>query len=236
MTRADLLEAALREFASVGFEAASTRAIAARAGVRQGQLTYHFETKGDLWRATVDHLFARFDIEFSAGLSSTVAAGSSDAVVLFEASIRALVGAVSKLPELNRVMVHEATADSDRLTWIVDTHVRRRFEQISALWSQVKARGATHLDADPVVLYYCMLGAASLMYVNAPEARQLDGVDHTSDAISAARIRAHADTLVAMLLGPPRTLTRKPAKRTDQVVNPRSNQQSNQHNNRTKGA
>ena len=36
----------------------------------------------------------------------------------------ALVRAVSRLPELNRIMVHEATADSERLTWIVDTHVR----------------------------------------------------------------------------------------------------------------
>ena len=51
-TRHELLEAALREFASVGFDAASTRAIAARAGVRQGQLTYHYETKDALWRAT----------------------------------------------------------------------------------------------------------------------------------------------------------------------------------------
>lgn len=222
LTRTDLLQAALREFASVGFEAASTRAIAAGAGVRQGQLTYHFETKDDLWRATVDHLFERFDTEFAAGLASTIGAGIdgavTDAVSAFEASVRALVRAVSKLPELNRVMVHEATDDSDRLTWIVETHVRRRFEQLAALWAEVKARGATHLDADPVVLYYCLLGAASLLYVNAPEARKLEGGKRTSGAAAAARVEAHADTLVAMLLGPQRTPTkRRPAKRNNRT-------------------
>ncbi len=220
LTRADLLRAALREFASVGFEAASTRAIAARAGVRQGQLTYHFESKDDLWRATVDHLFERFDVEFAVGLASTVGANAAndDAVVAFEATVRALVRAVSKLPELNRVMVHEATDGSDRLTWIVDTHVRRRFEQLAALWTEVKARGATHLDADPVVLYYCLLGAASLLYVNAPEARLLTGSQDTSAATADARVEAHADTLVAMLLGPPRTLaSRRPTTRTNRT-------------------
>ncbi len=209
----------MREFASVGFEAASTRAIAARAGVRQGQLTYHFETKDDLWRATVNHLFERFDVQFAAGLGSTIGAGNdgagTDAVSAFEATVRALVRAVSTLPELNRVMVHEATDDSDRLTWIVDTHVRRRFERLAALWTEVKVRGATHLDADPVVLYYCLLGAASLMYVNAPEARQLAGRKRASAATAAASVEAHADTLVAMLLGPHRRPTkRRPTTRT----------------------
>lgn len=201
-TRRALLEAALREFASVGFDAASTRVIAARAGVRQGQLTYQFPTKDELWRATVDHLFERFDAEFSAALETMVAPGEGDPVAVFESSVRALVRAVSKLPELNRVMVHEATDDSDRLRWIVDTHVRQRFDQAGMLWSQVRARGATHLEAEPVLMYYCLLGAASLMYVNAPEARLLMGSDQASVATTDALVDAHADVLVAMVLGP----------------------------------
>src|SRR5258706_14974402 len=67
-TRQALLDSALHEFAASGFEAASTRAIAARAGVRQGQLTYHFDSKDVLWRAAVDQLFGRFDHEFIAAL------------------------------------------------------------------------------------------------------------------------------------------------------------------------
>jgi hypothetical protein len=112
------------------------------------------------------------------------------------------VRAVSRLPELNRIMVHVATTDSERLAWIVDTHVRARFEQLAALWQGVRNSGATELDVDPVIIYYTLVGAASLLYVNAAEARRLLGQHGSDDVISDALIEAHADTLVAMLLGP----------------------------------
>lgn len=204
-TRRELLGAALIEFAAVGFDAASTRAIAARAGVKQGQLTYHFETKDALWRATVDHLFERFDAEFDAAWASSRSVRAGEAVSAFEIAVRALVVAVSRLPELNRVMVHATTADSERLAWLVDTHVRHRFEQVTSAWQQVRAEGGTHLDADPLLIYYCVLGAASLLYVNAPEAARLAGAPHSSRIVSDALVETHANTIVGMLLGPPPT-------------------------------
>src|SRR5882757_10448619 len=88
ITRQALLDSALHEFAAAGFDAASTRAIAARAGVRQGQLTYHFESKDVLWRAAVDHLFGRFDIEFSAALER---GRDTDSAAVFANSVSALV-------------------------------------------------------------------------------------------------------------------------------------------------
>lgn len=198
LTRQALVDSALHEFAASGFDAASTRTIAARAGVRQGQLTYHFESKVALWRAAVDDLFGRFDAEFSAALEPGT---DGDPASLLARSIRALVRSVSRLPELNRIMVHEATADSERLAWIVETHVRARFEQLGMLWDAVRECGATDLDVDPVIIYYTLLGAASLLYVNAAEARRLLGHPGSDDVISDALIEAHADTLVAMLLG-----------------------------------
>ena len=50
-----------------------------------------------------------------------------------------------------------------------------------------------------MVLYYSLVGAASLAYVNAPEARLL-GHDTLADSF----IDAHADALVTMFLGPAR--------------------------------
>jgi len=207
-TRRELLGAALLEFAAVGFDAASTRAIAARAGVKQGQLTYHFETKDALWRATVDHLFERFDEEFASASESLGSSEVGDAAGVFEVAVRGLVRAVSRLPELNRVMVHASTADSERLAWLVDQHVRPRFEQLAPVWQQVQAEGGTHLDADPLLIYYCLLGAASLLYVNAPEAAHLLGVPGSTRVVTDAVVESHADTIVAMLLGPRPNSTR----------------------------
>src|SRR5882757_5996217 len=84
ITRQALLDSALHEFAAAGFDAASTRAIAARAGVRQGQLTYHFESKDVLWRAAVDHLFGRFDVEFTGALEPRL---DGDAASVFASNV-----------------------------------------------------------------------------------------------------------------------------------------------------
>lgn len=51
---------------------------------------------------------------------------------------------------------------------------------------------------DAMVLYYTFVGGASLLYVNAPEARRLTGREPTDPAV----VTAHADALVRMLLGP----------------------------------
>ena len=197
-TRAALLDAALHEFAAHGFEGASTRRIAARAGTHHPQINYHFESKEALWRAAVDHLFARFNAAITAQDQPAPDASPSE---VFAATVRALVGAVAQLPELNRIMVQEAMADSERLDWIVERHVQRGFNALARLWHDLQRDNAVpHLAGmDATVMYYTLVGGASLLYVNAPEARRLTGREPTDPAA----VAAHADALVRMLLGPP---------------------------------
>ena len=54
--RERIVTAAVEAFAEKGFEAASTRDIAQRAGTDQGLVTYHFPSKDQLWRAAADRL------------------------------------------------------------------------------------------------------------------------------------------------------------------------------------
>jgi AcrR family transcriptional regulator len=192
-TRTALLDAALAEFAAHGFEGASTRTIAAAAGTHQPQINYHFDSKDELWRAAVDHLFARLDDSVGRHLRDTPSA--IDDRTRFARGIRAFVRAAAELPELNRIMVQEATIDSDRLRWIVERHTRPRFLSLISDWRVLRDTGEVP-DVDEVVLYYSLVGAASLAYVNAPEARLLG-----HDTLSAAFIDAHADALVLLFLG-----------------------------------
>jgi TetR/AcrR family transcriptional regulator len=193
-TRTALLDAALREFAAHGFEGASTRRIAAAAGTHQPQINYHFDSKEELWKAAVDHLFGRLDSAVRAQLGDDGIGWDSREG--FAANIHAFVRAAAGLPELNRIMVQQATIDSERLQWIVDRHTRPRFEVVTTHWRRLRADREV-ADIDEVVLYYSLVGAASLAYVNAPEARLL-GHDTLTDSF----ISAHADALVAMFLGP----------------------------------
>jgi AcrR family transcriptional regulator len=190
-----LLESALQEFGAKGFDGASTRSIAERADAHQPQINYHFETKEALWAAAVDHLFSI--LRDSLGpLPSSVQGDTPDALATaFADSIRRFVRFAAAHPELNRILVHEATDNTERLQWLVDRHVRPLYQTTRAAWLQLREAGlAAPIDADAI--HYVIVGAASLPFVNAPEARLLTGNEPTD----AKWVENHADGIVATLL------------------------------------
>ncbi len=195
-TRQALLDAALVEFSEKGFEAASTRAIARMAGSHQPQINYHFESKEELWRAAVDHLFAQLDdsLRHQLGQVGGAGAGTGSPRDDLAAFIRAFVHTVAELPVLNRIMVREAISDSERLRWIVERHTRPRFTEIVRAWRAVQGEAGVN-RMDESVFYYSLVGATSLAYANAPEARLLG-----SDPSKPDFIAAHAEAVVRMFL------------------------------------
>jgi AcrR family transcriptional regulator len=194
--REALLESALVEFGAKGFDGASTRAIAARVQAHQPQINYHFESKTALWTASVDHLFGLLGETFRGVFPAkpteigvpALAAGFAD-------GIRRLVRFVAAHPELNQIMVHEGTAPSERLTWLTETHIKPFFNGIRPAWQMLRDAGvAAPIDSE--ILYYVLVGGASLPYVNAAEVRLLTGHDPNVPTW----IEAHADGLVSILL------------------------------------
>jgi len=194
--REALLQSALVEFGTNGFEGASTLAIARRVEAHQPQINYHFQSKEVLWTTAVDYLFGLLGEELGGVLPPDPArVGVPQLAAAFADGIRRFVGFVAEHPELNQIMVHEGTAASDRLVWMTQTHVRPFFEAISPAWQMLRHAGvAAPIDSE--ILYYVLVGAASLPYVNAPEVRLLTGRDPSSPQW----IGAHADGLVAILL------------------------------------
>jgi TetR/AcrR family transcriptional regulator len=193
--RQQLLESALVEFGAKGFDGASTRSIAQRVDAHQPQINYHFDSKEALWAAAVDHLFGLLGAELA---DLPLPAGTDDPAQLasaFAEAIRRFVRFAALHPELNRIMVHEATEDSDRLRWMVDHHVRPLYDAMRAVWQRLRDAGIA-APIDPAMIHYVIVGAASLPFVNAPEARLLTGAEPTD----AAWVDAHADGLVATLL------------------------------------
>jgi AcrR family transcriptional regulator len=194
--RQALLESALIEFGAKGFDGASTRTIATRAQAHQPQINYHFESKAALWTAAVDHLFGLLLEAFDGVLPATLAeVDVPQLAAAFADAIRRFVRFAAEHPELNQIMVHEGTAASDRLTWMTETHVKPVFDAIRPVWHILRDAGvAAPIDSE--ILYYVLIGAASLPYVNAPEVRLLTGQDPNSPTW----IDAHANGLVAILL------------------------------------
>jgi len=193
-----LLDAALAEFGAKGFDGASTRAIARRIGAHQPQINYHFASKQALWTAAVDRLFTEL-AETMRGIGLARGRRTSGSVTEIAADfaemIRRFVRFAARHPELNQIMVHEATAEGGRLAWMVERHVRPLYRTVRSLWRRLREAGIA-APVDERLFHYVMVGAASLVYVNAPEARLLTGIDPTAHRW----VEAHADGLVALLL------------------------------------
>jgi AcrR family transcriptional regulator len=191
-TRERLVEAGLALFAARGFEGATTRAIAERAGVALAALPYHFETKDALWRAAADRLFGRLRQSFQ-DWSRTL--GPIDRRDRFRRLFAELVRFAARHPELHRFMLQEGTGPSPRLAWLVETHVRPLFDGMRG--QIVEAQRERLLPPGrPEHLFYAMIGAASMPYAVAPEYKLLT----RDDPSRPARIEEHVETLLGLFL------------------------------------
>jgi AcrR family transcriptional regulator len=186
-TRERLLEAALPIFAARGFDGATTREIAKRAGVALAALPYHFETKEALWRAAVDRIFERLE----GALTAPGADAARTPRERLRLRIRQFLRFAAAHPELHRFMLAEGTAPSERLTWLVERHVRPAFARMTG-WIRESQRSGVAPRGRPEHLFYAIVGAASMPYAMAPEFELLTGRD-PRDAVE-----AHADLLVEL--------------------------------------
>ncbi|MGH0033061.1 MAG: TetR/AcrR family transcriptional regulator [Myxococcota bacterium] len=192
-TRERLLDVALEAFSELGYDGASTRTIATRAGVNQGMIPYYFGTKEALWREAVDRAFAELRGEIDPVIDADV---PNDRERLAR-MIRALVRYVARRPAFARLMSEEGKREGPRMHWIVDRHIRPLFDVTEHMGGLVDT---TPYGGRFVPLYfYILVGAVTLIFHQAPECRRLTGLDPTDDAM----VEAHADALIALFVPKP---------------------------------
>lgn len=202
-TRARIVQAALAAFADLGFDGATTRDIAERAGVNQGLITYHFAGKLPLWQAAVDEIFGILRAHFTA---RDAALAEADPATRLRLMVRRYVRFAAAHPELHRLMMQEGKTDGPRMQWLVDRHVRPLYALSTRLIADAQRHGVVP-NVPPLHLHYLLIGAVAHLFVVAPECRHLTG----HDPLRAAAIEAHADAISAVLFGPAAAV-RTPAK------------------------
>ena len=191
-TRDRILAAAADLFSDRSFDGATTREIAARAGVTQPLLNYHFRSKKELWQAVVDSLFDllnRTMVDRVEGLRGV------DELTSAKLRVREFVTFSARNPQLHRIIMQESKADGPRMDYIVN-HVRPIYERTTELFERLAHDGAVP-PIPPAHLYYVLTGAGPTMFVLGPECRRLSGLDPTSDEV----IDAHADAVCLLLFG-----------------------------------
>jgi TetR/AcrR family transcriptional regulator len=192
-TRERVLAAALDLFSELSFDGATTREIAARAGVTQPLLNYHFSSKDELWQAAVDGLFAELNEVLTA---RQVGLRGVDQLTAGKLLVREFIYFSASHPQLHRIITQECKTDGPRMDWLVERHIRPQYDQASLLFSQLIAAGL--LPDIPVAhLYYILTGAGPTMFVLAPECRRLTGIDPRAPEV----IEAHVDAVIAFMFG-----------------------------------
>jgi AcrR family transcriptional regulator len=191
-TRDQIVATAITCFSSLGFDGATTRLIADRAGVNQGSITHHFSSKEELWRAAVDRLFAKVEEDFEQRVEAWQEADRPTRVRLM---IRHFVHYASRQPEQLRFMMQEGLSSGPRMQWLVENHLSGFYTRFQQLLRDARAEKML-IAGEDAHLFYAFVGAASTIFALAAECEHVTGMDPIADA----NVEAHARLVEAMLL------------------------------------
>lgn len=164
-TRAVILNAALSEFASKGYEGASIRSISDRIGLQHPLITYHFRSKDILWQAVAEHVFERIRENWEARLAETQPTSAAERVQLV---YRTLFRFTVDYPEFHRFMLQEFLCYSPRLQWVADNVLK---PLIGWLLPQIQtAQDDGALPAiEPIIFHYLLISLTSTLSGFGPE-------------------------------------------------------------------
>lgn len=170
-TQRKIIKAAVEEFAQNGFEGASTRNIAAAAGLQHTLLTYHFNSKEGLWREAISSLLADYKEAFEARLQGLRGVDDATAIrLIHEDFIRF---SATNL-DFHRMMAHVASSPSPQLDWLFEEYLRHTFDVRAKLIRGAQKAGR-FVDGDPYHLEYIFIGAATRIYMLAGEVEKIMG-------------------------------------------------------------
>jgi len=197
-TQSLILQAALELFAERGFEAASVRDIAAKAGVTHAVIRLHYGTKEKLWHSALAFLFERFGEEMRAG---GLGARQSDEREALEAFVRSFVRYCARHPEHVRIMVQASLHATEGLAWSVDHYVAPAHRLITPLFERAIKKGLLP-DVPIMSIIYIVAAAGQMIFALADEVKRIYGADVLSDEV----VERHADAICKFLFaGAPRT-------------------------------
>lgn len=173
VTQQKLLAAAVEAFSEGGFKGTSTRDIADRAGVHHPLITYHFKNKDMLWRAATSAIFREFNIALVKSLAEFEHAAPRQRAEVF---IRTYVKYAHRQPALHKIILQEASHPSERLDWLIDSHLKPLFGQVSSSLEELQRIGVAP-PGNPALLFQMIRGCAGGLLALAPEIKTTTGID-----------------------------------------------------------
>lgn len=202
-SRARILEAARDVFAETGFDGARVRSIAERAQTNLGLLPYYFGDKTALWKEVMDVGFNQLTEEASAAIEHAKQTSRGDPHREIETLLRTLVRFLSRTPSHMRLMLDEIGREGERTTWLVQNHLKQQAKLFESVVVPAQKAGALP-DIPWSSLYYMIIGAVALFFLQRPQCKMIMGVDPYDPKIA----KMHEDALVKLFIRSKRASSR----------------------------
>lgn len=189
--RAEILSAALREFAETGFRGASTSSIARRAKVTQPLVYHHFASKQALWDEVVKGVFGELLLE----LKKVGEQRFSNRRERIEKLLRTFVAFNGKHPELSRLIRAESAAGGAPFDELYSRWLSPLIQLFEAELGAGISEG-TLRPVDPRFAYFLIVGAVTHPFGEKQTAHHAFALNFSDDAT----VEAYADFVVEALL------------------------------------
>lgn len=186
-----MLAAALRAFATHGYDGVSVGALCRELGVSHNLLHQRFGSKDGLWHAAVDWGFGGLADELSRATDPTL----SDPLDQLEAILRRFLEVSAERPELVGLMNLEGRESSERLTYLYDRYVEPITAPVARVLEHLAAEGRIRPISGRAFHFLVAHGAAAPFTLQAL-AREIE----PSDPLDPVERAAYIDMVVEVVL------------------------------------
>jgi TetR/AcrR family transcriptional regulator len=194
-TKEVIIKAALNEFAERGFEGASLRDIASRAGTTHGLIRHHFGSKDTVFRACVDYAVEVYGRE-EASVIQNVPANLDNPKLLIEAHkkiIRNFAHVSAKNPFFMQILMHEGSQQTERLEYIFQK-IALLNEQHQTFFNRLSATGVLEQFDKNSCFLFVLTNLGLVFGLTAVSSQYVGG-----NILSDKQVEAHADRIIATL-------------------------------------
>lgn len=171
-SRQAVLAAAAELFSRNGYNGVALDDIAAASGVRKSNLIYHFNSKEQLWKDTVDWVFAQTDKYFSEERSRP----SADPWEGFEDYARSYFEVCRRFPPYMLIPLLEGVNQSWRSDYLAEHHLRRNIGNFDRYVRELVAAEVLP-PIEPIYLQNIFTGGAQLFLALGPLWQKAINVD-----------------------------------------------------------
>ena len=190
----EILAAALRAFATHGYEGVSVRTLNRELGVSHNLIHQRFGSKQGLWYSAVDRAFSQQITELATAFDPTL----EDPLDQLNHAIRRFVRYSAERPELLGLMNIEARVDSERLDYIYDNYIAPALKPLGRLLDHLHKNGRIR-PMSLRALFFLIAHGAAAPFTLAALARHFDNTDPLDPNQVAEQAALTADVITSGL-------------------------------------